>query len=124
MPTIKSTQHHGKVIDMNATKLVGPVANYVAAANAHDIEAMVATFNEGAVVRDEGKDRRGIAAIRQWAVEVSNKYHPTVEALGVAQTEGNTILSGRVSGDFPGSPIDLRYVFTLAGGKIECLEIS
>lgn len=30
----------------------------------------------------------------------------------------------RVSGDFPGSPIDLRYVFTLTGGKIERLEIS
>jgi hypothetical protein len=109
---------------MNTTKLVGPVASYIAAANAHDIEAMMATFNEEAVVRDEGKDRQGITAIRQWAVEVSKKYHATVQALDVAQTEGRTILSGRVSGDFPGSPIDLRYVFTLAGGKIECLEIS
>jgi hypothetical protein len=109
---------------MTTTELAGPVANYVAAANAHDIEAMVAVFNENAVVRDEGKERQGIAAIRQWAVEVSNKYHPTVEPLDAAQTEGKTILSGRVSGGFPGSPIDLRYVFTLAGEKIECLEIS
>ena len=106
------------------TKLVGPVASYIAAANAHDIEAIMAIFNAEAVVRDEGKDRQGIAAIREWAVEVSRKYHPTVEALDVAQAEGRTILAGRVSGDFPGSPIDLRYVFTLAGEKIECLEIS
>lgn len=109
---------------MTTTKLVGPVASYIAAANAQDVEAMMAIFNEEAVVRDEGKDRRGIAAIRQWAVEVSRKYRPTVEALDVARTEGKTILSGRVSGDFPGSPVDLRYVFTLTGGKIECLEIS
>jgi ketosteroid isomerase-like protein len=109
---------------MTTTKLFGPVASYIAAANAHDIEAMMAMFNEEAVVRDEGKERHGIAAIRQWAVEVSNKYHATVEALDVAQTEGKTSLSGRVSGHFPGSPIDLRYVFTLAGEKIECLEIS
>jgi len=109
---------------MTTTKLAGPVANYIAAANAHDIDAMMSIFNEEAVVRDEAKERQGIAAIRQWAVEVSEKYHATVEALDVAQTDVKTILSGRVSGDFPGSPIDLRYVFTLAGGKIECLEIS
>jgi hypothetical protein len=109
---------------MTTTELAGPVSNYIAAANAHDIDAMMAVFDEEAVVRDEGKDRHGIAAIRQWAVEVSNKYHPAVEALDVAQTEGKTILTGRVSGDFPGSPIDLRHAFTLAGGKIECLEIS
>jgi hypothetical protein len=124
MPTVQSPQHTRKEIDMNTMELAGPVASYVAAANAQDIEAMVATFNENAVVRDEGKERHGIAAVRQWAVEVSNKYHPTVEPLDVAQTEDRTILSGRVSGDFPGSPIDLRYVFTLAGEKIECLEIS
>ena len=109
---------------MTTTKLSGPVASYIAAANAQDIEAMMAIFDEDAVVRDEGNDRQGIAAIRRWAVDVSEKYRSTVEALDVARMEGKTILTGRVSGDFPGSPIDLRYVFTLAGGKIECLEIS
>jgi len=109
---------------MKITTLTGPIANYIAAANTQDIEAVTASFSEGAVVRDEGQNRQGIAAIRRWAIEVSKKYHPTVEALDVAQTDGKTILSGRVSGDFPGSPIDVRYVFTLNGGKIERLEIS
>jgi|SRR5882672_2197175 len=109
---------------MQNTKLIGPVANYIAAANAHDIEAVTANFSEGAVVRDEGQTRQGIAAIRQWAVEVSKKYRPTVETLDIAQADGRTILTGRVSGDFPGSPVELRYVFTLNGGKIERLEIS
>jgi hypothetical protein len=31
---------------------------------------------------------------------------------------------GRVSGNFPGSPVELRYVFTLDGEKIARLEIS
>jgi len=109
---------------MTNTKLTGPVAIYIAAANAQDIEAVTAISSEGAVVRDEGQSHQGIAAIRQWAAEASNKYHPTVEALDAAQADGKTILSGRVSGDFPGSPIDLRYVFTLNGGKIERLQIS
>jgi hypothetical protein len=29
----------------------------------------------------------------------------------------------RVSGHFPGSPVELRYAFTLHGGKIARLEI-
>ncbi len=109
---------------MQDAKLIEPVTNYIAAANAQDVEAVTANFSECAVVRDEGQDRRGIAAIRQWAMEVSKKYRPTVETLGVAQTDGRTILTGRVSGNFPGSPVELRYVFTLKGGKIEHLEIS
>ncbi|MGH8766193.1 MAG: hypothetical protein ACRET8_10805 [Burkholderiales bacterium] len=55
---------------------------------------------------------------------MSEKYHPTVETLRVAGTNGRTILTGRISGKFPGSPIELRYAFTLNGGKIERLEIT
>lgn len=109
---------------MKITTLTGPVANYIAAANAQDVDAVAANFSEAAIVQDEGQNRQGIAAIRQWATEVGKKYRPTVEVLDVAQTASNTILTGRVSGDFPGSPIDLRYLFTLAGGKIERLDIS
>jgi len=109
---------------MQHTKLIGPAANYIAAANAQDVEAVTANFSEGALVRDEGHDRQGIAAIRQWAAEVSKKYRPTVETLDVAQADGRTVLTGRVSGNFPGSPVELRYAFTLSGGKIERLEIS
>ena len=109
---------------MQHTKLIGPVASYIAAANAQDIEAATANFSEGAVVRDEGQNRQGIAAIRQWAREVSEKYRPTFEMLDVAQAEGRTVLTGRVHGNFPGSPVELRYVVTLDGGKIERLEIS
>ena len=109
---------------MKITTVAEPIANYIAAANAQDIDAVAASFNESAVVRDERQSRHGIAAIRQWATEVGRKYSPTVEVLEVEQAADKTSLTARVSGDFPGSPIDLRYVFTLTGGKIECLEIS
>src|ERR1700704_4065514 len=108
---------------MTLTKLAGPIANYLAAANAQDIEGVAVNFSDQAVVRDEGKSREGIVAIRQWAGEVSRKYRPTVEALDVAHTDGKAVVKGRVSGDFPGSPIELQYVFTLSGGKIDRLEI-
>ena len=109
---------------MHDTKLTGPVANYLAAANAQDIEGVTASFGDSAVVRDEGQSHQGTAAIRQWAEEVSTTYRPTVEALEVAHSDDRTILTCRVSGSFPGSPIELRYVFTLNGEKIERLDIA
>ena len=109
---------------MTITVPIGPIAGYIAAANAQDNDAVTETFSDDAIVRDEGQIRNGIAAIRQWAMEVSKKYRPIVEALDVAQTRSKTILKVRVSGNFPGSPIDLHYVFTLAGEKIARLEIS
>jgi hypothetical protein len=100
------------------------IAAYIAGANAHDIDRATACFTDDAVVRDEGRERRGRAAIREWKEEVEEKYHPTVEVVDVAAAAGKTIVTGRVSGSFPGSPVDLRYAFTLAGGKIARLEIG
>ena len=55
---------------------------------------------------------------------MSNKYQPTVEVIDVAEADGKTILTGRVSGNFTGSPIELSYTFILSGEKIARLEIS
>ena len=35
-----------------------------------------------------------------------------------------TTVTGRVTGDFPGSPVDLQYRFILEGDKIARLEIA
>ena len=109
---------------MPTTKLATPIASYIAAANTQDVEAVTACFDEAAVVQDEGQSRQGITAIRAWAEEVSKNYRPTVDIIDVVEENGKTIVMGRVSGNFPGSPIDLRYVFSLDGDKIARLEIS
>jgi hypothetical protein len=109
---------------MPITELRRPIATYIAAANAQDIDAVTACFSQTALVHDEKQHRQGIDAIRKWAEEVSEKYHPIVEALDVAEIGGQTIVTGRVSGNFPGSPIELRYAFTLNDGRIERLEIA
>ena len=102
------------------SKLPNPIEAYLTAANAHDADAAAACFTRDAVVRDEGRDW---TAIREWSEEVSRKYHPIVSVLGVAEAGGKTIVTGRVSGNFPGSPIELRHIFTLEGDKIARLEI-
>ena len=107
-----------------STKLPEPIATYIEGANHRDIDVVVACFKDDAVVRDEGRERRGIAAIRAWAEEVSEKYRPTARVIDIAETAGKTIVTGRVSGNFPGSPVELHYAFILDGDKIARLEIS
>ncbi len=109
---------------MTNLNLPGPVARYIAAANAQEPDAVTACFSEGAAVRDEGLNRHGIATIRDWAANVSRKYQPKLEVIDAVEQDGKTIVTLRVSGDFPGSPIELRYTFTLQGEKISRLEIA
>jgi len=100
-----------------------PIAAYFAAQNAHDVDAMLASFGVDAQVIDEGKDRRGLAAIRGWIEETTRKYRPSVAVLRSVDTAAGTTATVRVSGTFPGSPIDITYRFTLKDGKIARLEI-
>jgi len=106
------------------TDLPKPIAAYIAGSNAHDADACAVCFTDDAVVRDEGRERLGTAAIREWKEEVTRKYWPTVDVLGFETAAGRTIVTGRVSGNFPGSPVELRYAFTLTGEKISRLEIQ
>ncbi len=106
-----------------SSTLPKPIGDYIAGSNAHDASDAAQPFADDAVVRDEGRDHRGLAAIRAWKAESVEKYHPIVEVLGAAQANGRTIVTGRVSGNFPGSPVELQYAFTLSGGKISRLEI-
>ena len=101
-----------------------PIANYVAAENSGDTEALAQCFSEDAVVRDEGKTIKGLAAIKQWKAETRRKYQHTVEPLLCVQKDGKTIVTNRLTGNFPGSPIELEFVFTLDGDKIASLEIA
>jgi hypothetical protein len=100
-----------------------PIAIYIAVENRNDTEALAQCFAQNAVVRDEDKTIEGLAAIKQWKAETKKKYQHTVEPLAVAQKDGKIIVTNRLTGNFPGSPIELEFIFTLAGDKITSLEI-
>src|SRR4029434_6454094 len=100
-----------------------PIAIYIAAENSGDPEALAECFAEDAVVRDESQTIEGLVAIKQWKAETKKKYQHTIEPLALAQEDGKTIVTNRLTGNFPGSPIELEFVFTLKGDKITFLEI-
>jgi hypothetical protein len=85
---------------------------------------MSADLADDAVVKDEGREHRGMLAIRKWMKETIRKYKFKAEPTGVARDNDRTAVSVTVSGDFPGSPIALTYWFELEGQKIARLEIG
>jgi len=107
-----------------AEQLPEPIAAYIARSNAHDADACAACFIDRAVVRDEGREMHGTAAIRDWMATAIKKYAHAVEVITSAKAGDRTIVTCRVSGTFPNSPVELRYAFTLAGEKIALLEIG
>jgi hypothetical protein len=103
--------------------LPSPIAVYIVAANRGDTEALAQCFAGNAVVRDEGNTIQGLAAIKKWMIETKQKYQHTIEPLASSQKDGKTIVTNRLTGSFPGSPIELEFVFTLDRDKIAALEI-
>jgi ketosteroid isomerase-like protein len=103
--------------------LPAPVAAYFAA-DTIGAEAVAQCFTDGAVVIDERQEYRGRTAIARWKAEASEKFRYSVERLVVRVSGDQTTVTGRVTGDFPGSPVDLKYQFTLEGDKITRLEIA
>jgi len=108
---------------MTDLKLPEPIAAYFNA-DRLDGEAVARCFTKQAIVKDEGHTHSGPAAIKAWKVEASAKYSYTSEPYAVEQKDGRYIVTSRLTGNFPGSPVHLRLVFQLERGKIAFLEIA
>ena len=88
-----------------------------------DGEAVSQCFTENAVVKDEGHTHKGRAAIKQWKTDASAKYEYTCEPFACEEKDGKTVVTSHLVGNFPGSPVDLRFFFQLEGDQIASLEI-
>ncbi len=100
-----------------------PVAAYFAAEKIADADALARCFANDGVVQDEGGTFQGVAAIKQWNAAAREKYHHTVEPISAVARDGKTVVTGKVSGNFPNSPVNLEHIFRLEGDKIASLEI-
>jgi len=103
--------------------LPAPIATYFTA-DLKDGEAVARCFTDTAVVKDEGQTYAGRQAIQAWKTDVSAKYSYVSEPKAIATEGDRTVVTSRLTGDFPGSPVDLRFFFLLDGDKIAELEIT
>ena len=93
------------------------------AADKGDAEGVAQCFTESAIVKDEGHTYQGRAAIKQWKAEASIKYQYTSEPFACEHKDGKFVVTSRLTGNFPGSPVNLRFFFGLEDDKIASLEI-
>ena len=100
-----------------------PIASYFAAEQAGDASALARCFTGEGVVRDEGGAFTGRPAIERWNANARAKYHHTVAPLSMSEGDGAIVVVARVSGDSPGSPVELQHAFRLDGDQIASLEI-
>ncbi len=109
------------------TDLHGIVAEHVAAINAHDDDAIVATFADDALVNDVHREFWGTDAIRRWVAKEIVGDKLTLEVTEVIDHYAETIVRGRYDGQYDktGLPDELILTnyFTVRDGKIVSLIV-
>jgi hypothetical protein len=102
-----------------------PLTRYFEYDALRDVEAIVAVFADDATVTDEGETRQGVAEIRAWQLGPASAY---TYRTGLRNTEqlgpDRHLVTGRLTGNFPGGTADLTWDFTIAGNKISRLVIA
>ena len=113
---------------MTATAALDTViAQHIAAVNAFDEDAIVATFADDALVNDAHREFWGIGAIRRWVAKELVGDRVTMVVTEVIDHRGDTIVRGRYDGDFEKTNLPdeliLTNYFTIRDGKIVSLIV-
>lgn len=96
---------------------------YLAADAARELDAFIQCFAPDAVVHDERRSHAGHDAIREWKAHADATVPYRLTPLGLTRQASQWKLLARVSGAFPGSPIELMHVFEVAEDRILSLAI-
>jgi ketosteroid isomerase-like protein len=110
-----------------ATEITGVVADHIAAVNAFDTDAIMATFAPNAYVNDARREINGTDAIRRWVEKEIVGDHVTMEVREVVDHFGDTIVRARYDGsydktDLPDQLVMSNY-FSVRDGKIVSLAV-
>ena len=108
-------------------ELHGIVAEHVAAVNAQDEDAIVATFADDAFVNNAHREFWGADAIRRWVAKEIVGDNVTLEVTEVFDHYGDTIVRGRYDGDYDKTDLPdeliLTNYFTERDGRIVSLIV-
>jgi hypothetical protein len=108
-----------------STKVPDVVSHYFERDTHRDIDAIVSLFADDATVVDEREEHHGTAEIRAWQTGAASKYTYTTEIMStVALGPDRYLVTGRLTGNFPGGTADLNWDFTISGQHITRLIIA
>jgi hypothetical protein len=103
------------------------VAAYVEATNSCDLERLLATFAEDALVNDQLRNYWGNPAIREWAKRDIVGQRLTMNVTRVITHYGNFVVTANVDGDYDKrglpDPLALAFYFTAQSDLIVQLII-
>jgi hypothetical protein len=104
-----------------------PVAAYIRATNLCDLDALLATFVDDALVNDQLTDYWGKEAIAAWAARDIIGERLTLKVVKTVQHYGNSIVTAHVDGLFDKrglpDPLVLAFYFSSYDNKIVQLII-
>jgi hypothetical protein len=112
---------------MQPTPLTGVVADHITAINAHDLDAIVATFTADAYVNDNRREFNGREAIRRWLEREIVGDDVTIAVREVLDHHGDTIVRGVYDGSFDRTNLPAELILTnyfgVRDGRISSLVI-
>jgi hypothetical protein len=115
----------GDLMTTTTTTLEGIVAEHVAAVNAFDTDAIMATFADDAYVNDNRREFRGIDAVRRFVEREIVGDRVTMDVREVVEHHGDTIVRAAYDGHFDKTNLPdeviLSNYFSVRDGKIVSL---
>ncbi len=110
-----------------STELTGVVAEHIAAVNAFDTDAIVATFASDAYVNDVHREIAGADAIRGWVARELVGDKVTMDVREVVDHHGDIIVRAAYDGEYDQTnlpdPLILSNYFSIRDGKIISLVV-
>jgi len=112
---------------MSTVTLPPVVAEHIAAVNAFDTDAIVATFASDAYVNDNRREIWGTDAIRGFMAKEFVGDHVTMEVREVIDHHGDIIVRARYDGTYDKTNLPAELImtsyFSLRDGKIVSLAV-
>jgi hypothetical protein len=112
---------------MEIAELDAVVAEHIAAVNAFDVDAVMATFADDAYVNDNRREFVGIDAVRRWVEREMIGDSVTIDVREVLDHHGDTIVRGAYDGTFDKTNLPAEIVltnyFSVRDGKIVSLVV-
>ena len=112
---------------MTPPNLPAPVSAYIAATNHFDIDALMATFAEDALVNDHRNEFAGRDAIRNWARREIVNDRVTMLVTGTTSRGNCVAVTANIDGDFDKTglpvPLVLTFYFSVSAQRIVQLII-
>lgn len=109
------------------SELTGVVAEHIAAVNAFDTDAIIATFAPDAYVNDNRREIVGIDAIRRFIEKEIVGDRVTMDVRDVVDHHGDTIVRARYDGTYDKTNLPEELVlsnyFSVRDGRIVSLAI-